>query len=260
MNNIFNLGRFSKLFIKHTVEHYKSYLMSLTVLVGVMLLGGSFITYLIPGGFMDIGMQSALFMSIFLLAGTIFTSTIFADLGDNKKAMGFLTLPASHFEKFLVAWLYSVVIFVVVFTGSFYLILMFLVYLKPIPEQTPQLFNVFDNVNKAGFTMFLVFALLQSIAFYGAIFFKKLHFIKTAFAFFIGLAILILCNKIILGLLLGRSVLPTMPFGMLRFMENSREKAINLGRNQGDYAMCLIAVLVIVFWLAAYYRLKEKQV
>jgi hypothetical protein len=260
MNNTFNLNRFGRLFIKHSVEHYKTYLMSLTVLIGVMLLGGSFVTYLIPGGFMEVGMQSVLFIDILLLAGTIFTSTIFADLGDNKRAMAYLTLPASHFEKFLVAWLYSIVIFVVVFTGSFYLILMLLVYLKPFPGQTPALFNVFDNVNNARFTMFLVFALLQSVAFYGAICFKKLHFIKTSFAFFIGLAILILSNKIILGLLLGRSVLPTMPFGMLRFMENGQEKAISLGQNQGDYATWLIAVLVIIFWLAAYYRLKEKQV
>src|ERR1700735_3627414 len=108
MNNIFNVNRFCRVFIKHTVEHFKSYLMSLTVLIGVMLLGGSFITYMIFDSFMPIAMQSVLFVSILLLAGTIFTSTIFADMGDNKKAIASLTLPASHFEKYLVAWLYSV--------------------------------------------------------------------------------------------------------------------------------------------------------
>jgi hypothetical protein len=259
MNNTFNIKRFTRLFIKHSAEHYKSYLMALTVLIGVMLLGGSFITYLIiPGGFMGTEIQSVLFINVLLLAGTIFTSTIFADMGDNKKAVASLILPASHFEKYLVAWLYSVVIFIVVFTGSFYLILLLLANLKHFPGQTPQLFNVFDD--QKGGPVFLLFALFQSIAFYGAICFKKLHFIKTAFAFFIAIAISILCNKIILGLLLGRSVLPTMPFGMLRFMENNREKAINLGRHQGDYATCLIAVLVVIFWVAAYFRLKEKQV
>jgi hypothetical protein len=258
MNNIFNIIRFCRVFIKHSAEHYKSYLMSLTVLIGVMLLGGSFMTYMIPGGFMDKGLQSVLFMSILLLAGTIFSSAIFADMGDNKKAMASLTLPASHFEKYLVAWLYSVVIFLVVFTGSFYLILLLLANLKHFPGQTPQLFNVFHNQN--GGPVFLLFALLQSIAFYGAIRFKKLHFIKTAFAFFIGIAILILANLAILTISLRKSILPTMPFGMLRFMENSQEKAISLGRHQGDYATWLIIVLVIIFWMAAYFRLKEKQV
>ncbi|HEY5327845.1 MAG TPA: hypothetical protein VIJ27_12650 [Mucilaginibacter sp.] len=258
MNNTFNINRFTRLFIKHSAEHYKSYLMALTVLIGVMLLGGSFITYLIPGRFMDTRAQSELFMSVLLLAGTIFTSTLFADMGDNKKAVASLILPASHFEKYLVAWLYSVVIFIIVFTGSFYLILLLLANLKHFPGPTPQLFNVFDD--QKGGPVFLLFALFQSIVFYGAICFKKLHFIKTAFAFFIAIAISILCNKIILGLLLGRSVLPTMPFGMLKFMENNQEKAISLGRHQGDYATCLIAILVVIFWVAAYYRLKEKQV
>jgi hypothetical protein len=258
MNNIFNVNRFCRLFIKHTVEHFKSYLMSLTVLIGVMLLGGSFITYMIFDSFMPIAMQSVLFVSILLLAGTIFTSTIFADMGDNKKAIASLTLPASHFEKYLVAWLYSVIIFIVVFTGSFYLILLLLANLKHFPGQAPQLFNVFHN--QMGAPVFLLFALLQSIAFYGAIRFKKLHFIKTAFAFFIGIAILVLINQAMLSISLRKSVLPTMPFGMLRFTENSQEKAISLGRNQGDYATWLIIILVIIFWVAAYFRLKEKQV
>ena len=260
MNNIFNINRFGRLFIKHTVEHYKSYLMSLTVLLGVMLLGGGFITYLIPGDSMDVGMQTALFTSVLLLAGSIFASTIFADLGDNKKAMASLTLPASHFEKYLVAWLYSVLIFVIVFTAGFYLILLFLVNLKHFSGPTPEIFNVFNSTNDVGFQMYLLFALLQSIAFYGAICFKKLHFIKTAFAFFIVIAILVLTNQVLLSILLRRSVLPTMPFGMLRFMENNQEKAISLGQHQGDYALCLITILIIIFWVAAYYRLKEKQV
>ncbi len=258
MNNIFNINRFCRVFIKHTAEHFKSYLMSLTVLIGVMLLGGCFITYMIFDSFMPIAMQSVLFMSILLLAGTIFTSTIFADMGDNKKATASLTLPASHFEKYLVAWLYSVVIFLVVFIGSFYLILLLMVNLKHFPGQTPQLFNVFHNQN--GAPVFLLFALLQSIAFYGAIRFKKLQFIKTAFAFFIGIAILVLINQAILSISIRKSALPTMPFGMLRFMENSQEKAISLGIHQGDYATWLIIVLIIIFWVATYFRLKEKQV
>jgi len=207
---------------------------------------------------MDKVMQSVLFMGVLLLAGTIFASTIFADLGDNKKAITFLTLPASHFEKYLVAWLYSVVIFLIVFTGSFYLILLLLTNLKHFSGQTPELFNVFDD--QRGGPVFLLFALLQSIAFYGAIRFKKLHFIKTAFAFFTGIAILTLISQAVLSILLRKSVLPTIPFGMLRFMENGREKAISLGRHQGDYATGLIIILIIIFWVAAYYRLKEKQV
>ena len=39
--------------------------------------------------------------------------------------------------------------------------------------------------------MYLVFAFLHAIAFFGAVYFEKLHFIKTAFTFFIIIAVLI---------------------------------------------------------------------
>src|ERR1700753_3363335 len=100
MNNIFSISRFWRLFIKHSAEHYRTYLMSISVLGGVMLLGGAFIIYMIPGP-LDAGFQSVLFVSLMLISGTIFTSTIFSDAGDKRKAIPILTLPASQFEKVL---------------------------------------------------------------------------------------------------------------------------------------------------------------
>ena len=86
MNNFFSFNRFSRLLIKHSAEHYRTYLMSIGVLAGVMVLGGSFIFYMIPGP-MDAGFQTALFAILMLIAGSIFTSTIFADMGDKRKAI-----------------------------------------------------------------------------------------------------------------------------------------------------------------------------
>ena len=60
MNNIFNTKRFGRLFIKQLAEHYKTYLMALSVLVGVMLVGGSFFVYIIPAP-LDISTQVILF-------------------------------------------------------------------------------------------------------------------------------------------------------------------------------------------------------
>jgi len=59
----------------------------------------------------------------------------------------------------------------------------------------------------------LIYAFLHSIAFWGAIYFEKLHFIKTAFFFFVSLGILILLNKTILGVMTGRKVEAVPPFG-----------------------------------------------
>jgi hypothetical protein len=256
MNNTFNLSRFGKLFIKHTVEHYKSYLMSLTVLIGVMILGGSFLVYMMDAP-IDRGFQSAIFVMILLLAGTIFTSTIFADFGDKKKAVASLTLPASHFEKYLVAWLYSYLLFVIVYTAGFYLVTLFAVNIKHFPGHPGELINIFQ---KPLIEMFLLYAFLHSVAFLGAIFFETLHFIKTAFLFFIFLAILIVFNRILLGTLLGRKVEVTIPFGNLRFIDNGYTTDINITQQQYSYLLIFITALAVIFWVAAYYRLKEKQV
>ena len=258
MNNVFSFKRFGRLLVKHTAEHFKSYLMALTVLIGVMVLGGSFIIFLIPDS-IDIGFQSALFMIILLLAGTIFTSTIFADIGDKKKAMAALTLPATHFEKYLVAWLYSFLVFLLVFTGSFYLIMAFLLSLKHTADgHNQQIFNVFNN--HFGSLILLAFAVLHAVAFYGAIVFDKLHFIKTAFAFFIFIAFLIVINKIFQGALTGRDVIQNSPFGNLRFMEGNKYIAVSLKETQGGYVLYIAMLMAILFWIAAYFRLKEKQV
>ena len=73
MKKTFSINRFGRLFKKHSIEHYRNYLMSIAVLVGVMILGGSFLVYMadIP---LDKNIQTFLFFTILLLAGTIFTS------------------------------------------------------------------------------------------------------------------------------------------------------------------------------------------
>ncbi|MDB5024176.1 MAG: hypothetical protein JWP78_1931 [Mucilaginibacter sp.] len=256
MNNTFHLTRFGRLFIKHTVEHYKSYLMSLTVLIGVMVLGGSFMVYMINVP-IDKGFQTAIFMMILCLGGTIFTSTVFTDIGDKKKAVSSLTLPASHFEKFLVGWIYSFLIFIVVYTATFYLIVLFAVNLKHFSGQPAEIINVFDNPICWAY---LLYAFLHAIAFHGAIFFEKLHFLKTSFAFFIYLAILTLINKVLLDALLGRDVNTGLPFGNIRFVENNKVWDLNITDAWDSFILIFLAVLALIFWVAAYYRLKEKQV
>ena len=257
MSKIFNPVRFGKLFVKHTTEHYKSYLMALGVLIGVMVLGGSFLVYMIDAP-LDRVAQSALFVIILLLAGTIYTSTIFSDLGDKKKAIAYLTLPASHFEKWLVAWVYSFVAFIVIYTTSFYLVALFLLNIKHVPGQAEGVINL---LQKPHLQIVLIYAFLHSIAFWGAIRFNKLHFIKTAFVLFVFMGVLILFNKIVLTAMIGRNVDAAPPFGTLRFPDSGRQVDIGLpDANQNSHLLFLIVALTLMIWIAAYYRLKEKQV
>jgi len=256
MNNIFNSKRFGRLFIKQLAEHYKTYLMGMAVLTGVMLVGGSFFIYLTPV-VLDLGSQVVLFVTIYFLAGTIFTSTIFADVSDKKKAIGYLTLPASHFEKFFVGWLVSFLLFSLVYIACFYGILMILLHLKHWPGQRIEVLNVFTEPVPI---MFIAYAMLHGLSIWGAVFFEKLHFIKTAFCFFIAIVALSLVNTSFIEALIGREIRTASPFSSISFYENNRYIGVASVRQTDPLLGYVLIGVAIIFWAAAYYRLKEKQV
>ncbi|MDO3645183.1 hypothetical protein [Mucilaginibacter sp. L3T2-6] len=256
MNNFFNLKRFGLLFKKHCAEHYKTYLMASAVLLGVFLLGGCFIVYLIEVP-LETRLQSVLFVPIYFLAGAIFTSIIFTDISDKKKAISALTLPASHFEKFLVGWLFSYAIFSLVFLGSFYLILSLLLNLRHFPVTHISMFNVFSG---PATLIFILYTFLHSITLYGAVLFERLHFIKTAFTFFVAVVVLTGLNTLFLEKLTGREVRPTTPFANLAIVDHNSYVAVRSIRVSEPIVGYMIIAAAIIFWVAAYYRLKEKQV
>jgi hypothetical protein len=256
MKNTFSLYRFGSLFKKHTKEHYRIYLMSIAVLFGVMILGGSFLVYMADVQ-LDKNMQTFLFFTILILAGTIFTSSIFADLGEKKKAVAWLTLPASQIEKYMVAWIYSFLFFILVYTLTFYVALFFALNLQHVHSHHQFILYVFD---KQTLLFYLVYAFLHSIAFFGAVYFEKLHFIKTAFSFFIMMGILILVNKTLLSVLVGRTVEASPPFGNMRFADDNQIVDIKIESQNSPFMLYLMIILALIFWVAAYYRLKEKQV
>src|SRR4051794_28226809 len=104
MSNTFDIKRFGMLFKKHTLEHGKTYLLSAGVLTGIMFLTLGFMSYS-SNGHLRINEQIPVFVFLSIIAGGIFTSIVFTELGDKSKAIPTLMLPASHFEKYLVAWL-----------------------------------------------------------------------------------------------------------------------------------------------------------
>lgn len=256
MNKTFSIHRFGRLFKKHSKEHYRNYLMSVGVLVGVMLLGGGFLVYMADVQ-LDKNLQTFFFFTIMLLSGTIFTSSVFADLGERKKAIAWLVLPASHFEKYLVAWIYSFLLFIIVYTMIFYLALFTALNIQHVHTHRTVILNIFE---KQILQMYLVFAFLHAIAFFGAVYFEKLHFIKTGFAFFIIIAVLILLNKGLLSIFFGRPVDASPPFSNVRFAESGQMVDIKIERQNAPYILYLFIILTFIFWVAAYFRLKEKQV
>jgi len=230
--------------------------MSVGVLAGVMLLGGAFIFYVIPEP-PDPGMQMAIFIVLLLISGSIFTSTVFSDYGIKNQAIPALTLPASSFEKFLVGWLYSYPIFMAIYTGVFYLVLWGLSSTKQWPGQH---FEALNLVQPNVYMLPVLFTFLHALAIFGAIFFEKLQFIKIGFAFFIGYAVVMLLNTFFFEVLIGESINAAIPFGYLNF--NSQNHFYSIAATAPATAWIPLAMVIasVLIWVAAYFRLKEKQV
>ena len=258
MNNFFSLQRFYRLFVKHTVEHYRIYLMSVAVLAGVILLGGAFLFFIIPEP-PDPGMQTAIFIILMLIAGTIFTSSVFSDFGDKNKAMAALTLPATAFEKFLVGWIYSYPAFLVIYSAVFYL---GLIGLESTRHWGPNQHFILFSIPQSGlYTVLTIYSFLHAIALFGAIFFNKLHFIKTGFSFFIGYVVLLIFNTLVLKAMIGLDVIKAaIPFGYLNFNVGDNYYSIVAKDVAPQEIWLVLFISAVLIWVAAYFRLKEKQV
>jgi len=260
MNSFFNAGRFLKLFIKHTLEHYRVYLMSLVVVSGILLVSMLYVGYVEDSRF-STETQFAFFLVFYLLSGTLFTSTVFSEMGDRRRAAGVLTLPVSALERYLVAWIYSFVIFQVVFLLCFYAVDVSVLTLRGLdPAADGQLINVFSE--KAYTNTFAVYGILHSVVFLGAISFQRLHFIKTAFAFAVFVLLMVVLNIMMLNLMVPEQLSAVSPFGTLQFREIESGQIYAIGQRNGPAALMngAMPVVVMLLWVAAYFKLQEKEV
>ena len=259
MQNQFNLTRFIRLFKKHTLEHYKYYFMSVIVLIGALTLIMGFVAN-VQKYPLDLEEQSIFFIVGLLASGTFFTSTVFSNLSDKRSAIAALTLPASHFEKYFLAWLYSFVIFLVVYVLSYYLVLTIVVNLDDWQGQPKKILNLFDKEHQP-YLAFLVYIFLHALTIWGAVFYQKMHFIKTAFTFFLSALALGLLNYSLIKAMLGTDIRTAMPFGSV-VLEEAENQFLNISEFEDHKIIILIGfmLMALMLWLASFMRLKEKQV
>ncbi|GAA3933145.1 hypothetical protein [Hymenobacter algoricola] len=258
MSNQFSLPRFGRLFRKHTAEYGKSYLLGVGVLLGLLaLLMGLQTLQSKPFG----PGQQAAFLGIFLImGGAVFTSSIFAGLAEKKQGMAILMLPASHLEKYLVGWLYSFVVFTLVCVGCFYLVAVVIVNADDWHGQPPQLLNLFDPEYNMG-ALVLGYAFIHAIFIWGALFFQKLHLVRTAFAVFVGAGLLLFANFQVVKLLLGHVVSEmVLPFSGADLALGKEHYRLYVSPAQEKLVKLVPVAMTLLLWVAAYFRVQEKEI
>jgi hypothetical protein len=255
MSQHFNLTRFGRLLRKHTAEHFTSYAISVAALFGITTLVLSGAAYLMTGSFQETE-QAAFFTLLLLATGAFFASTIFRPLGQGRQAAEFLTLPASHLEKYLVAWLISGAVFIMVYIPVFYAadwLVLQMSDTRDAPAQ--QLFSLFSNKPSIMKWLLLIYPLIHGLALYGSIFFHRAQFVKTACVGFVGLVLLFVANKQVLAGLLGAKLQQAIPFGATIVDKG----VLNLPDTRLPWLAVVPLALAALLWAAAYARLTEKQ-
>jgi hypothetical protein len=256
MSQHFNLTRFGRLLRKHTAEYWKTYLMSTAVLLGglVVVLGG--LTYLTRRP-LEREPQILLFVFILLAAGIAFTASVFADLGNARGAAPALMLPASHLEKYLVAWLYTMPVFLLVYTIVFFGV--DAVTLQLGSNGKPYEMLDFSRGTREWAGPLVTYALPHGIALYCAIYYQRLHIIKTAFLILGLAAVLLVANGQMMKLFIPGSH-PTAPFGDVWVGALEQRIVVALPYTTWQLTTTLVSLaLAALLWAAAYARLTEKQ-
>ena len=259
-NQTFSFPRFARLFGRHTAEHLPAYLLTAAVGLGLMFVVLGFLTYIQKSAPSPTG-QAILFTLFLLAGGMVFASTVFAQFGERRRASVALLLPASHFEKWLVAWLYSLPIFLLVFVPLFYLADAAVVHAGAAPGQAPEVVNLFSASARQQMGAVLWFlTLLNGVGLWGAIYFEKAHFIKTGFAVLVLMGVLSVLNHQVLKALVGSADLrPAPPFTNVVFAEGQQFYQVGLPESQANWLAWVPLLLAGLLWVASYFRVTEKQ-
>lgn len=257
MSRYFNSTRFGRLLRKHTAENLTRYLLGAGVLLGGMVLVMGGISYLQGSPSSTVGQK--IFFGLFLFAaGGFFGSAAFAQFGEGRQAAMALTLPVSQFEKYLVAWLFSLPFFLVVFVVDFYAADWLVMQLLRGNGPAGTLMNVFAEREFTA-DMLLALCLVHGVALWGSIYFTKLQFVKTACLGFGVLAVLATVNSQVLKQLLAPGVSNTVPFSKVIIPEAGQQFMLELPANYGFWLSLLPLALAALLWLGSYARLTEKQ-
>jgi len=263
MSNTFNAKRFGWLFKKTLLERpvqmfgFTGLLLALVLIlyVAAKILGGfnaaQNLTFIwgLPGG------------SFFL------ASFVFGYFSSNASGSSFLTLPASHFEKWLCGVLIAGVFYPVIFLlfyrvmdGSF--VAIYHHSLDPSSSFYKQQYESvypFDLNGFVAWKVYPMFLFLTGAMLVGSLYFNKVAFIKTA------IALCILC----IGVFGLNWLMASMLFGHINDAGPFNRVAIPVGKEEGHIELPsgvvnifnygIWYILPPILWLLAFTRLREKE-
>jgi hypothetical protein len=275
--NAFSFDRWRLLVGRHWAENKKKYILSAIAITSLLAFWFLFLLLVDQSYHIDNRMQHGTYFVCLFVFGGFYASQFFSDLGSQSKGINFLLTPASTLEKLACSLFYAVLMFFVFFTLVFYVVDALMVTLANALERSrtngsigkpSEIINLFfAKKQNAGavnisFYLLLVFFAVQSFFLLGSVYFSKYSFIKTAIALFVLFLTLLFTEEYVMD-----SFLPD-GYHAGRLTTFLTVKADRTGDKMAALPEWIGRVLNVVlsyvfpplFWLATYYRLKEKEV
>jgi hypothetical protein len=278
MNNVFDLRRFSRLLKKTIVEWPVKVFGIVALTFIVMLLLYAFLRDIIGW----VPTQNMTFLFGFLFAGCYLSTSVFHYFSSSPSGSSFLTLPASHLEKWLcgvvITWLLYVPLFLAYYKG---IDTVFVSYyhqqLNPMEfdyEKKMEAVQFFNLKSNAAINCYMLFGNLTAAMFVGSFYFNRNAFIKTSLLICAVFALLYIVN---LGV--AKTIFPEVrdafPFGHVTMslpsppLTTETDISIRPKLEEGTvslpspyieiYRIFIRYGLGMVLIITAYIRLKEKE-
>jgi hypothetical protein len=263
MNNTFNAKRFGLLF-KKTLFERPMQLLGLSALSLAIV----FISYVFFKSMVNIETaQNASFVLGLAGGGCFLASFVYGYFSANAMGSSFLTLPASHFEKWLCGVLLTGVLYVLLFLLFYRFIdTVFVgIYHRGLDSNGPFYKELYEQVQLFPFDGFVasktsyMFLNFGGAMLVGSLYFNKAGFIKVA---------LLICGfwfgAFLLNLLIAKAMISNVqnafPYFLVWVKVHTDEGRLELPEKIMTAVHILIQYAVpAILWLLAYTRLKEKE-
>lgn len=272
-NDTFNFRRWWLLTGLHWAENKRRYLLSLLAIAGLLTAAFAFEISFTPIDF-DFGSQFSIYYMGLFIIGNLYGSTVFSALGHRRKAIQYLTFPASALEKLFCSMFFGVILFFIAYVLVFYIVDISMVGLNNMllrrngarPEAYARIINIFSNAEgplpNDELRFLTVFFTIQSAYILGGLYFPRYSFITTS--------IFLLFFIFMLWLFAARIVDTFLPKTWMTddfFIWQKIDAAGNYDQRvelppvmRTTIRFLLIYSWPFWLWLVSYYRLKEKEV
>lgn len=182
MSSIFDINRTKSLIIRQLCFNTNGFLIGFGAVIGILVFIIS-LTLIFGHVTLTSGAFFGSVMPTLFIMGYIATSTIYNELRTPQRGYLFLMLPASTFEKLLVPWLISSLIYILASIAAMLVINLLLICVSFLFGTNPV--EVFNPFVLSQLKLYAIYLVTQPVFILGAIYFKRFHFLKTILTIFV---------------------------------------------------------------------------